>query len=98
MRYEIIRRTEEQEISSLVLGEYGSEDFFLITLTAPSGDTDRPGGASTIGLTVGDLDDAHARAVSSGGVELVAPHSPEGMPRCSAVADPSGNWVWLYQG
>jgi YhhN family len=21
----------------------------------------------------------------------------EGMPRCSAVRDPSGNWIWLYQ-
>jgi hypothetical protein len=28
----------------------------------------------------------------------MAPHKPEGMPRCSAVRDPSGNWIWLYQG
>jgi hypothetical protein len=30
--------------------------------------------------------------------QFVAPHSPEGIPACSAVGDPSGNWVWLYQG
>ena len=30
--------------------------------------------------------------------ELVAPNSPEGMPRCSAIGYPSRNWVWLYKG
>ncbi len=99
MRYEVIRRTEDQEFYSLVLGEYGRDDFFLVVLVAADcDDTDRPGGTSTFGLLVDDLDDAHARALSTGGTELVAPHHPEGMPRCSAVGDPSGNWIWLYQG
>jgi predicted enzyme related to lactoylglutathione lyase len=59
---------------------------------------DRPGATSTLGLLVDDLEAAHARAVAAGGTELVAPQSPEGMPACSAVGDPSGNWVWLYPG
>lgn len=99
MRYDVIRRTEDQEYYSLVLGEYGSDDFFLIVLQGPDrDDLDRPTGTSTLGLLVNDIDAAHARAISSGGTELVAPHDPEGMPRCSAVGDPSGNWIWLYQG
>ncbi|MEV0647815.1 MerR family transcriptional regulator [Phytomonospora sp. NPDC050363] len=99
MRHEIVRRVEEQEIYSLVLGEYGRADSFLVTLI-PTGcdDADRPGGTSTFGLLVDDLDAAHRQALDSGGAEFVAPHDPEGMPRCSAVGDPDGNWVWLYQG
>lgn len=99
MRHEIVRRTEEQEIYSLVLGEYGRADFFLVALI-PTGtdDADRPGGPSTFGLLVDDLDATHRQALASGGTEFVAPHDPEGMPRCSALGDPDGNWVWLYQG
>jgi len=33
----------------------------------------------------------------AGATGVVAPHDPEGMPRCSAVRGPSGNWIWLYQ-
>lgn len=99
MRYEVIRRTGEQEYSSLVLGDYNSSEFFLIVLMGPGRDvTDRPAAAGTIGLLVDDLDSAHSGALSAGGAELVVPHQPEGMPRCSAVGDPSGNWIWLYQG
>jgi DNA-binding transcriptional MerR regulator len=38
-----------------------------------------------------------ARIRDAGAAEVVAPHEAEGMPRCSAVRDPSGNWIWLYQ-
>lgn len=99
MRYEAIRRADEQEYSALVLGDYSSSDFFLVVLMGPErDDIDRPSTASTVGLLVDDLDAVHDGALDAGGVELVAPHQPEGMPRCSAVGDPSGNWVWLYQG
>jgi MerR family regulatory protein len=54
-------------------------------------------GPSTFGLLVEDLDARHARALTAGAAEAVAPHDAEGMPRCSAVRDPSGNWIWLYQ-
>ena len=56
---------------------------------------DRPG-PSTFGLLVPDLDLAHRNAVEAGATEAVAPNGAEGMPRNSAVKDPSGNWVWLY--
>lgn len=99
MRYDVIRRTEDQEYYSLVLGEPGNDDFFLIVLQgAADDDLDRPTGTSTLGLLVNDIDAAHVRAISAGGTELFPPHDPEGMPRCSAVGDPSGNWIWLYQG
>jgi predicted enzyme related to lactoylglutathione lyase len=47
---------------------------------------------------VDDLDDRHKRALAAGGTEGVPPRDLEGMPRCSAARDPSGNWIWLYQG
>ena len=37
-------------------------------------------------------------ALTAGATEIAPPHDTEGMPRCSAVKDPSGNWIWLYQG
>ena len=60
-------------------------------------DTDRPGN-STFGLLVDDLDARHAAALAAGGTEAVPPRNGEGIPRHSAIKDPSGNWVWLYQG
>jgi hypothetical protein len=30
--------------------------------------------------------------------EVVGAHDAIGMPRCSAVKDPSGNYIRLYQG
>jgi len=50
-------------------------------------------GQSTFGLPVEDLDAFHRRAIAAGGAETVAPRDAEGMPRCSAVRDPSGNWT-----
>ena len=97
IRYDVIRRTENGDVSSLVFGKPGHDDFFLLVLIARGDDVgDRPSGTSTIGLLVDELDAAHTHAVTAGGTELVAPHNPDGMPRCSAVADPSGNRVWLY--
>jgi DNA-binding transcriptional MerR regulator len=95
--YDVTRRTEDAEYSSFVFGKYGENDFFLLHLLADPAQADRPG-PSTFGLLVEDLDEAHARALSGGATEMVAAHNPEGMPRCSAVRDPSGNWIWLYQG
>jgi predicted enzyme related to lactoylglutathione lyase len=99
-RWEVIRRTEDDgDVRSLVFGECGRDDFFLLVLVdRDDDDPDRPRGASTFGFMVDQLDAAHRRALSAGGTELLAPRSPEGMPRCSAVGDPSGNWIWLYQG
>jgi predicted enzyme related to lactoylglutathione lyase len=61
-----------------------------------SKDADRPG-PSTFGLLVEDLNKSHARALAAGATEMTPPHDAQGMPRCSAVRDPSGNWIWLYQ-
>lgn len=97
LRYEVTRRTEAEDHSSFIFSRYGEPDFFLIHLIDDPADADRPG-TSTVGLLVDDLDARHAAALAAGGVEAVPPHTPEGMPRCSAVRDPSGNWVWLYQG
>lgn len=96
--YDVTRRTSDAEHSGFVFSKYGENDFFLLHLLGPSdGQTDRLG-PSTFGLLVEDLDAAHARALAAGATEVVARRSPEGMPTCSAVKDPSGNWIWLYEG
>jgi DNA-binding transcriptional MerR regulator len=95
-RYDVTRRTEDEDHSSFVFGTYGQDGFFLIHLQADPGEVDRLG-PSTFGLLVDDLETVHARAIGAGGTEVVAPCNPEGMPRASAIRDPSGNWVWLYQ-
>jgi DNA-binding transcriptional MerR regulator len=96
LRQTVIRRTENAEYSAFVFGEYGRDDFFLLVPVDDDGRLDLPG-PSTFGLTVDDLDAYHARALAAGAAETVQPHQPDGMPRCSAVRDPSGNWIWLYQ-
>ena len=95
--YDVTRRTETEEYSSFLFGKYGESDFFLLHLLADPAQADRLG-PTTFGLLVEDLTDAHARALTAGATELAPPHDTEGMPRCSAVKDPSGNWIWLYQG
>ena len=94
--YDVTRRTGEEEFSGFVFGNYGDPDFFLVHLHCPE-DYDRVG-PSNFGLLVEDLDAALARAVDAGAVQVVPVQDPEGMPRCCAVKDPSGNWIWLYQG
>jgi predicted enzyme related to lactoylglutathione lyase len=93
----VTRRTEDEEYSSFVFGKYGENDFFLLHLLADPAQADRLG-PTTFGLLVEDLAESHARALAAGATEIAPPHDAEGMPRCSAVKDPSGNWIWLYQG
>lgn len=95
-RYDVARRTEQADYSAFVFGTYGRQDFFLLHLIAGQDRMDLPG-QSTFGLLAEDLDACHARAVDAGATEVVAPHEAVGMPRCSAVRDLSGNWIWLYQ-
>jgi predicted enzyme related to lactoylglutathione lyase len=99
MRYEVTRRTEDEDYSGFIFGDYGETGFFLIHLIKSDDQTemDRPG-PSTFGLLVDDLDKRHAAALANGGIEAMPPRTVEGMPRGSAVKDPSGNWVWLAQG
>lgn len=94
--YDVTRRTGDEEFSGFVFGNYGDPDFFLVHLHCPD-DDDRVG-PSNFGLLVEDLEGALSRAVSAGAVQVVPIQDPEGMPRCCAVKDPSGNWIWLYQG
>jgi len=95
-RHEVVRRTEQTDYSAFVFGDYGQDNFFLMHLITGQDRMDLPG-PSTLGLLVEDLDTYHARAIDAGAAETVTPHDAEGMPRCSAVRDPSGNWIWLYQ-
>lgn len=95
-RYDVVRRTEQTDYSAFMFGAYGRDDFFLLHLIAGQELMDLPG-RSTFGLLADDIDTCHARAVDAGAREVVAPHDAEGMPRCSAIRDPSGNWIWLYQ-
>jgi predicted enzyme related to lactoylglutathione lyase len=94
--HKVIRRTGDAEFSGFTFGEYGQDSFFLLVLTDDNGRLDLPG-PSTFGFNVDDLDTCHARALVAGATEAVKPHKPGGMLRCSAVRDPSGNWIWLYQ-
>lgn len=94
--YDITRRTDEGDYSSFMFSKYGENDFFLIHLLDHTA-VDRPG-PSTFGLLVDDLDAAHGKALAAGATEITKPQEAQGMPRNSAVKDPSGNWVWIYQG
>ena len=94
--YDVTRRTDEGDYSSFMFSKYGERDFFLIHLLDETA-VDRPG-PTTFGLLVDDLDATHARALTAGATEIVKPHEAQGMPRNSAVKDPSGNWIWIYQG
>lgn len=93
---QVVRHTEDEDMPGYQFGDYGQPGFFLLFLLDES-DFDRPRG-STIGFLVPDLDATHQRALAAGAAEAVAPADQEGMPRTSAVTDPDGNWIWLYQG
>ena len=95
--HDVTRRTDEADYSGFVFGKYGEDDFFLLHLIDDPTDADRPG-ATTFGLLVEDLNESHTQALAQGATEMTPPHDVQGMPRCSAVKDPSGNWIWLYQG
>jgi DNA-binding transcriptional MerR regulator len=93
-----VRHTEDADYTAFQFGTYGQKDFFLIHVLPSDGpEFDRPG-ESTFGLLVDELDEVHAAAVAAGASELLGPKDADGMPRHSAVRDPSGNCIWLYQG
>lgn len=96
LSYQVTRRTSEQDYSSFMFGEYGRDDFFLLWLLDDAGRLDRPGPAN-LSFIVDDLDAVHQRAIAAGATEMSAPHDTQGMPRNSAVKDPSGNWIGLIQ-
>jgi DNA-binding transcriptional MerR regulator len=93
---EVVRRTEQADYSAFMFGTYGQDNFFLLHLITGQDRMDLPG-RSTFGLLVEDLDAYHARAIEAGATEIVPPHDAEGMPRNSAIRDPSGNWIGLAQ-
>lgn len=87
----------QPEIGSLQFGRYPDDDFFLLTVAHP--DTHPwAGGPVKFGLTVPDVDAAHARALAAGGTEVAPAVDRPWKPRSSTVADPSGNHVDLYAG
>jgi DNA-binding transcriptional MerR regulator len=94
--YDVTRRTDEGDYSSFMFGKYGEADFFLMHLLDETA-VDRPG-PTTFGLLVDDLDSTHEKALAAGATEVIKPQESQGMPRNSAVKDPSGNWIWIYQG
>jgi DNA-binding transcriptional MerR regulator len=97
LKEQVARHTDDADFSGYIFGEYGQPGFFLIFLTQKDwNELDRPG-PSTFGLLVPDLDAAHARALRAGAVEAFPPRDAQGMPRHSAVKDPSGNWIGLNQ-
>jgi len=71
------------------LADATGSDFFLIHLLDETA-IDRPG-PTTFGLLVDDLDAVHSKALTAGATEVVKPQEAQGMPRNSAVKDPSGN-------
>jgi predicted enzyme related to lactoylglutathione lyase len=77
-------------------GSWPSDEFFLLNISDGADDPFRAGRAN-FGLLVDDLDAVHKRAIAAGGTEIAAPHDATGMPRCSAVVDPSNNLLNLYQ-
>jgi DNA-binding transcriptional MerR regulator len=89
------QRTDDEDFNGFVFGSWDHPDFFLIHLQT----ADQLGavGPATFGITVDDLDAAHARAISAGAEEVRPPHDLQGMPRSSVVKDPDGNVAWLYQ-
>lgn len=91
----VVSQTKDDDIPGYQFGDYGQPEFFLLFLVDES-DFDRPS-RSTIGFLAPDLDTTHAQALHAGASEAVAPAEQEGMPRTSAVTDPDGNWIWLYQ-
>lgn len=77
-------------------GSWPSDEFFLLNISDATDDPYRAGRAN-FGFLVDDLDAVHARAVASGGTEILPPRQMSGMPRSSTIVDPSGNLINLYQ-
>ena len=77
-------------------GSWPGDEFFLLNLSDAERDSHRAGRAN-FGFLVDDLDVVHERGVASGGIEISPPADVSGMPRTSALVDPSGNLINLYQ-
>ncbi len=77
-------------------GTWPSDQFFLLNINEARWDPDR-GGRSSFGFLVDDLDAVHKRAIEAGAFEVAPPGEVSGMPRTSAIDDPSGNRINLYQ-
>jgi DNA-binding transcriptional MerR regulator len=92
-----IRHTEDADYSAFQFGTYGQRDFFLLHLLSNDGPEFDRQGPSTFGMLVDELDERHAQALLAGATELLGPKNAEGMPRHSAIRDPFGNCIWLYQ-
>jgi len=97
LTYEVARRTRDHDSRAFVFGECGRDSFFLLWLLDEPDRRDRPG-TSNFSLLVDVVDAVHAAALAAGATEVVAPLDAEGMPRSSAVKDPSGNWIGMAQG
>ena len=94
--YDVTRRTDEGDYSSFMFSKYGGSNFFLIHLLDESA-IDQPSPTTfrlfrrrsrcdpREGLAAGPARGHHAAGRA-------------GMPRNSAVKDPNGNWIWIYQG
>ncbi|GAA4601731.1 DNA-binding transcriptional MerR regulator [Actinoplanes octamycinicus] len=82
----------QPEIASLRFGSYRSDRFFLITLVEGGS------GSARLGLLVDAVDRAHAQALAAGAEEISPPTDYAWKPRTSAVRDPDGNLIELYQG
>ena len=93
--------TEDQHDDGFVhllaaFGSWPSDEFFLLNISDATDDPYRAGRAN-FGFLVDDLEAVHGRALAAGGTEISAPRDMTGMPRHSALVDPSGNLVNLYQ-
>jgi DNA-binding transcriptional MerR regulator len=93
--YDVTQRTADGDFSGFMFGRWDAPEFFLIHLQ--TSDYVGAAGPATFGLTVPELEVAHGRALDAGAEKVLDPHDTEGMPRSSAVRDPDGNVVWLYQ-
>jgi predicted enzyme related to lactoylglutathione lyase len=83
----------DASLSSFAFGAYPDDSFFLLTVEQ----RDEPR-LARFGLLVDDVDAGHARALAAGATEVRAPADFAWKPRCSRIADPTGNEVDLYQG
>ena len=81
------------DLSSFVLGAYGTDSFFLLTIENWLDDATR----SSFGMLVDDVDARHRRAVELGATEVSPPTDYEWKPRSSVIDDPSGNRIQLSQ-
>ncbi len=85
-----------ESVSSVQFGTYRTDQFFLITLeerdpAAPRDDAVR------FGLLVDDVDAAHDRVITAGGVEIHPPTEFAWKPRTSCLRDLDGNVIDLTQ-